>query len=303
MNITKFEDFAAEAKKMPKKAVVAVIQAQDEHTLDAIANAKKEGIVEARLYGLTDKITALLKEVGADPADFEIIQSDSEEEAIAAAVADINAGKASAIMKGKLDSANFLRAVVSKENGLRGSGKLSLVGFYDPKVYHKLFAVSDMGMNTTPDAEGKKAIINNAVALLRKLGIDKPKVAVLSESEKVNAKIPASVDAGAIKEAWAAGEFAQDAIIEGPISFDLATDAGSAVIKGYSSPVAGDADLLIVPDVVTGNVLVKCLTGIAKTNTAGTILGAKIPVIMTSRSAEASDKFYSIALAALASQE
>lgn len=301
MKVTKFADLVTAAKGMPKKAVVAVVQAQDEHTLDAIVEAKKEGIIDALLIGNIAEIKALLTKLGGSESDYTLIPASSTEEALKLAVENINAGRASAIMKGKLDSSEFLKAVVSRDSGLRGSGKLSLIGFYETDKYHKLFAVSDMGMNIAPDVEGKRAIIDNAVGLLRKLGVDKPKVAVLADTEKVNPKVQASVDGAALKKLYESGEI-KDCIVEGPISFDLSTSAEAAKIKSYDSPVAGDADLLIVPEIVTGNVLVKCLTGIAGAATAGTILGAKIPVIMTSRSAEAADKFYSIALAACAAQ-
>jgi phosphate butyryltransferase len=148
-----------------------------------------------------------------------------------------------------------------------------------------------------PDLNCKKAIIENAVRMLNTLGLEKPKVAVLAAVEKVNSKMPETVDAGTLKEMNQNGEI-KNCIIEGPISFDLATSEEAARIKGYNSPVAGDADLLIVPDVVSGNILVKCLTGMAGALTAGTVLGAGIPIMFTSRSAEASDKYYSLALTA-----
>jgi phosphate butyryltransferase len=304
LKVTKFADLVTAAKSLPKKAVVAVVQAQDEHTLDAIVDAKKEGIIDALLIGDVAAIKALLAKLGGNESDYTLIPAAGNEEALKLAVENINAGKASAIMKGKLDSGEFLKAVVSRDSGLRGSGKLSLIGFYeiDKSKYHKLFAVTDMGMNIAPDLEGKRAIIDNAVGLLRKLGVEKPKVAILSESEKLNTKIQASVDAAELKKLCESGEI-KDCVVEGPISFDLSTSAEAAKIKGYNSPVAGDADLLVVPEIITGNVLVKCLTGMAGATTAGTILGAKIPVIMTSRSAEAADKFYSIALAACAAPQ
>jgi phosphate butyryltransferase len=301
LKVTKFADLVTEAKGAPKKAVVAVVQAQDEHTLDAIVEAKKEGIIDALLIGNLDEIKTLLTKLGGSESDFTLIPAADTAEALKLAVDNINAGKASAIMKGKLESGEFLNAVISRDSGLRGAGKLSLIGFYETDQFHKLFAVTDMGMNIAPDVEAKRAIIDNAVGLLRKLGVDKPKVAILADTEKVNPKVPASVDGAELKRLYESGEI-KNCVVEGPISFDLSTSAEAAKIKGYNSPVAGDADLLVVPEIVTGNVLVKCLTGIAGAATAGTILGAKIPVIMTSRSAEAADKFYSIALAACAAQ-
>jgi phosphotransacetylase len=193
-----------------------------------------------------------------------------------------------------------MKAIVAKENGLVPQGrKLSLIGFYETPKYHKLFAVSDMGLNTYPDLAGKRLIIENAVQLLHALGIENPKVAVLSSVEKVNPKMPDAVDGAQLKLMNARGEIT-GCTVEGPISFDLATSREAAAIKGYDSPVAGDADLLIVPDIAAGNILVKCLTGFCGALTAGAVLGARVPVILTSRSAEAADKYYSIALAACA---
>jgi phosphotransacetylase len=217
-------------------------------------------------------------------------------------VEHIRAGRADAIMKGNIETSDFLHAILKRENGLRGGGLLSAIGLYEMTGYHKIFAVTDFAMNTTPDLAAKRAIIENAAALLRKLGIETPKIAVLSEAEHINAKIPASVDAAELKRLNESGEIA-NCVVEGPISIDLAMSREAAAIKSYSSPVAGDADLLVVPDVVAGNLLVKSLTMFGGAVTAGTILGAKIPVIMTSRSAAEDDKYYSIALAAVAASE
>lgn len=202
-------------------------------------------------------------------------------------------------MKGKLETGQFMKAIVKKENGLLAGGLLSLVGLYEHSNYHKLLAVTDQGLNTYPDLNGKKNIVINAVKLMRSLGVDEPKVAVLAAVEKVNPKMPESVDGAELKKMNQEGEIT-NCIVEGPISFDLAIKQGAAAIKGYESPVAGDADILVVPDIAAGNILVKCMTDYAGAMTAGTILGAKVPVIVTSRSAEASDKYYSIALAAYA---
>jgi len=299
MKITCFEDLAIEAQNMVKKTVIAVVEAQDEHTLESVIKATNDGIMAPMLIGNAAKIKQMLTEYGAAPENFEIISSGSADESLMHAVDLVNSGNATVIMKGKLESGDFMKAIVNKENGLVTGGKLSIAGFYSPPQYHKMFAVSDMGLNTYPDLESKKAIVENAVGMLNALGFEKPKVAVLAAVEKLNPKMPETVDADALKKMCQNGEIS-NCIIEGPISFDLATSAESAKIKGYESPVAGDADLLIVPDIVSGNILVKCLTGMAGSQTAGAVLGAKVPVIFTSRSAEASDKYYSIALAACA---
>jgi phosphotransacetylase len=303
MRIRSFDDLAEEAKNRVKKTVIAVVEAQDEHTLESVVKATGDGITAPVLIGDEKKIKEILAHFAAVPSQYEIVPSGGIEDSLLKAIGLINAGKADAIMKGKLESGPFMKAVVSKENGLVPTGgKLSLVGFYETPKYHKLFAVSDMGLNTYPDLEGKKRIIDNAVGLLHLLGIDTPKVAVLSSVEKVNPKMPDAVDGDALKRMNQNGALS-GCIVEGPISFDLATSADAVRIKGYMSPVAGDADLLIVPDICAGNILVKCLTGFGGATTAGTVLGARVPVILTSRSAEVSDKYYSIALAACASAD
>ena len=299
MAIKSFKELAAAASAMPVKTVVAVVEAHDNHTLEAVIEAKKDGIIEGLLIGNAEKIVEILTANGANPADYEIIGTNTLEESLQAAVENINAGKATAIMKGKLETGQFMKAIVNKANGLMAGGLLSLVGLYEHANYHKLLAVTDQGLNTYPDVNGKKNLIINAVGLLKKLGVEEPKVAVLAAVEKVNPKMPESVDGAELKKMNQEGEIT-GCIVEGPISFDLAVKQGAAAIKGYESPVAGDADVLVVPDIAAGNILVKCMTDYAGAMTAGTILGAKVPVIVTSRSAEASDKYYSIALAAYA---
>jgi phosphotransacetylase len=296
MRITCFRDLAVEAARMEKKTVIAVVEAQDEHTLESVIHAASDQIMRPLLIGNVDKISELLIKYGADPKNYEIIASYSVDESLRLAVDCINKGRATAIMKGRLESGDFMKAVVSRENGLVSGGRLSLIGFFEIPKYHKLLAVSDMGLNTYPDLDGKKAIVQNAVKMLYALGITMPKVAVLAAVEKLNLKMPDTVDADALKKMNASGEIT-NCYIEGPISFDLATSAESARIKGYESPVAGDADLMIVPDITAGNIMVKCMTGFGEAKTAGTVLGAKVPIVFTSRSAEAADKYYSIALA------
>jgi len=300
MTIRSLENLADEAKRMSEKAVVAVVEAHDEHTLESVIMAANDGIITPALIGNKEKILAMLSAFPADPATYEIISSGSAAESVKYSVDMARAGKAAAVMKGRLETGDFLKALVNRENGLLIAGrKLSVAGLFTPPSYHKIIAVSDMGLNTYPDLESKKAIIQNAVRMLNALGVMAPKVAVLAAVEKLNPKMPETVDADALKRMNLSGELT-GCIIEGPISFDLATSAGSARIKDYSSPVAGDADLLIVPDIVSGNILVKCLTGMAGAQTAGAVLGAEVPVIITSRSAGAADKYYSIALAACA---
>jgi len=296
--IKNFKELADAAKAMEKKTVLAVVEAHDEHTLEAVMTAKKDGIIDAMLIGNEEKIREIITQEGADPADYTIVPTSSIEESLKIGIDTIHSGKANVIMKGKMETGPFMKAIINKENDMMAGGRISLVGLFEhPTAYHKLLAVTDMGMNTYPDLEGKKDEINNAVKLLHALGIECPKVACLCAVEKLNPKMPETVDADALKKMNAAGEI-PGCIVEGPISFDLAIKKESADLKGYESPVAGDADLLLVPDITCGNVLVKCMTEYAGATTAGAMLGAKCPLIITSRSAAASDKYYSIALAA-----
>lgn len=301
MKINTFKDLVAAVQAMETKSRVAVAAAHEEHTLESLIQARRDGLVTPILVGDEGEIRAIFKRLHEDPDSFEIVSADGVDDCLAKSVELIHSGRANILMKGKLETGQIMKAVIDKKNDLKRGGLISLVGFYSLPSYHKLFAVSDMGMNTYPNLEGKRHILENAVHVLRALGVEEPKVAVLSAVETANPKMPDSVDGGKLKELNQIGEI-KGCIVEGPIAFDLATSKEAAVAKSYQSPVAGDADLLVVPDIVCGNVLVKCLTGLAGAKTAGLVVGAKVPIILTSRSAEASDKYYSIALAAYTAQ-
>jgi len=297
LKISCFNDLAKGVKAMDKKPVVAVIEAQEAHTIESVISSASDGIIRPILIGDDIKIRKLIKKAGASPQDFEIIPSGGENDSIKIAVELIHGGEATALMKGSLETASFMKAVLSDRSALAQGSRLSLAGIFEVPAYHKLLAVTDMGLNTFPDFDSKRVIVENAVGMLRKLGLDCPKVAILSSVERLNPKQADTIEADALKSLGASGNL-KNCVIEGPISFDLATSASAVKIKGYISPVAGDADLLVVPDVISGNILAKCLTGLAGAQTAGTVLGAKVPLILTSRAAASSDKYYSIALAA-----
>jgi len=299
MNITSFQELVKYVQGLENKVRVAVVCAHDEHTLESIVHAKKDGLIEPVLVGKEDAIKDILMSLNENPESYIIINRSEIDECAETAIELVNENKANAIMKGKLETGQLMKSILKKEHGLIGDRILSLIGFYETDKYHKLFAVSDMGLNTYPDVEKKKKILENAVSMIKCFGVETPKVAVLASVEKVNPKMPEAVDAAQLKKWNEEGEI-KGCIVEGPISFDLATSREAAEIKGYRSEVAGDADLLLVPDITSGNILVKCLTGFAGAKTAGLVIGAKVPIILTSRSAEASDKYYSIALAALA---
>jgi phosphotransacetylase len=301
MSIQSFKELAEVVKANEIKSRVAVVAADDAHTVEAVTIAQKDGLIEAILIGDEEAIEAQLESQGSDPADFTIVGAPDLQGTLEAAVKLIHSGEANVLMKGHLETGDFMRAILTRDNNLRAGDLLSVAGFFELATYPKLLAISDMAVNTYPDLEGKKAILKNAVSLLNAFGIEEPKVAVLAAVEKLNPKMKETVEADALKTMNVEGEIT-GCIVDGPLSLDIATSKEAAEIKGYESAVAGDADLLIVPDLICGNVLAKSLTGFAGATTAGTVVGAKVPVVLTPRSAEASDKYYSIALAAYTAQ-
>lgn len=292
--IKNFEQLKAMLKAMPVKRKVAVVPAQDEHTLEAISHAYKDGMVEPVLIGDEPKIREILAQIGTDADKMTIIHVEDPVEAIQKAADMARDGEVDCIMKGKTETGALMKVLVNRERGIRKNDTMSLLAFMESPNYHKVFAITDVGLLTYPSKEQKKAAIENAVEAFHALGVEQPKVAILAAVEKVNPKMKETVEAAEIKE-----EGVDGCIIEGPISYDLAMDPASAPIKGYVSPVAGDADLLVVPDIVSGNIAAKTITVIGGGRTGGVVLGAKVPVLLVSRAASADDKYMSIVIAAL----
>lgn len=289
-----FEQLKEMLRQKPGKRRVAVAVAQDEHTLQAVMQAAADGLVTPVLIGIETEIRAILAQIGCDAANAEIINIEDPTACIQKAADLAREGKADCIMKGKCETGAIMKVLVNKEHGIRKSDTMSLVGFFESKYYHKVFAITDPALLTYPNLEQKKAMIRNAVGAFHALGVAEPKVAVIAAIEKVNPKMPETVEADAIKQ-----EGIEGAIVEGPISIDLAMDPASAPIKGYQSPVAGDADLLVMPNIVTANAAAKTLTVLGGGRTGGVVLGAMVPVLLVSRSASADDKYMSIVMAAL----
>lgn len=292
--IKNFEQLKEMLKAMPVKRRVAVVPAQDEHTLEAISHAYKDGMVEPVLIGDEPKIREILAQIGTDADKLTIIHVEDPAEAIQKAADMARDGEVDCIMKGKTETGALMKVLVNRERGIRKNDTMSLLAFMESPNYHKVFAITDVGLLTYPSKEQKKAAIQNAVEAFHALGVEQPKVAILAAVEKVNPKMKETVEAAEIKE-----EGVDGCIIEGPISYDLAMDPASAPIKGYVSPVAGDADLLVVPDIVSGNIAAKTITVIGGGRTGGVVLGAKVPVLLVSRAASADDKYMSIVIAAL----
>ncbi len=292
--IKNFEQLKEMLKAMPVKRKVAVVPAQDEHTLEAISHAYKDGMVEPVLIGDEPKIREILAQLDTDADKMTIIHVEDPTEAIQKAADMARDGEVDCIMKGKTETGALMKVLVNRERGIRKNDTMSLLAFMESPNYHKVFAITDVGLLTYPSKEQKKAAIQNAVEAFHALGVEQPKVAILAAVEKVNPKMKETVEAAEIKE-----EGVEGCIIEGPISYDLAMDPASAPIKGYVSPVAGDTDLLVVPDIVSGNIAAKTITVIGGGRTGGVVLGAKVPVLLVSRAASADDKYMSIVIAAL----
>ena len=292
--IKNFEQLKEMLKAMPVKRKVAVVPAQDEHTLEAISHAYRDGMVEPVLIGDEPKIREILAQIGTDADKMTIIHVEDPTEAIQKAADMARDGEVDCIMKGKTETGALMKVLVNRERGIRKNDTMSLLAFMESPNYHKVFAITDVGLLTYPSKDQKKAAIQNAVEAFHALGVEQPKVAILAAVEKVNPKMKETVEAAEIKE-----EGVEGCIIEGPISYDLAMDPASAPIKGYVSPVAGDADLLVVPDIVSGNIAAKTITVIGGGRTGGVVLGAKVPVLLVSRAASADDKYMYIVIAAL----
>lgn len=297
--IKDFEQLIKNVKNVEKTKTVAVVCAHDEHTLEAVIRAEKEGLVNSILLGKEKEIKEILETLNYKKSNDSIINSLEDKDAAEKAVELVRDGKVDFIMKGKIQTADLLRAVVDKEKGLRTGKVISHMAFNEIPTYHKLIAISDGGMMMYPDLQQKKGIIENGVETLRSMGIENPKVAVVTAVENVNPKMPETVDAAELKKMNEMGEI-KNCIVEGPISYDLIMDPESAVIKGYESPVAGDADLIIVSNITVGNILGKSLVYSAGSKMAGFIVGAKVPIVLTSRGATSEGKYLSLVLCASA---
>ena len=291
-------DAVIQAAKTASSGVVAVAAAHDTAVIEAVSAARKEGIVTHILVGHVDVIANMLNDVGENPADYELVPADSDVDCAKAAVRLVTEGCAHFLMKGILGTADLMRAVLDKEANLRTDSLLSHVMLFETPGYHKMILMSDGGMNTFPDLEKKVQILDNAAGVLHKLGYERIHAACVCGAETVNPKIQSTVDAfelSQMTEKWA--KYNMDVI--GPVSVDLALSKEACEHKRFNAPGAGDADLLLVTNYEMGNAIYKtalCLTGC---RAAGLIIGAKVPIILVSRSDSADSKLASIALGAV----
>ena len=300
--IKKLDDIFNELKSCDKKAVLSVAVAHDEEVLLAVRDACDMNIIKAILIGEEEKIRKIASEINFDLSDVEIINESDLKLCAEKAVKLVSSGKADYVMKGLLDTSIILKEVLNKEYGLRTDSLLSHVMIYEVPSYHKLLILTDGGMNIDPDVSQKKKIADNAIKAAKSLGIDNVKVACLAAKEKVNPKMQATLDADELKSMCKDGMFGNGVVVEGPIAFDLAISEEACKIKGYESEVGGDADILLVPTIETGNGIGKALTYMANAKSAGIIMGAKAPVVLVSRADTHESKLYSIAYGAIAAK-
>ena len=294
MAIKNFDELIAKVKGGAKKTV-ALVAANDEHSLQAIIAAKD--IVNSVLVGDEKLIAEELRKLGENPADYDIVSVPEGEHPSVTASKLIHEHKADFLMKGHIMTGDLLKGVLKPEADMRTGALMSHIIINELPGYHKLICVTDGGMCMYPDLEKKIGITKNAVEFLHKLGYEKPNVAALCAIETVNPKQQETVDAAELKRMSLAGEL-PSCYVEGPISYDLAMVPELSEVKGYSCPCAGDFDVLLVPEFVVGNVLGKAFTYTCGGRLAGLVLGCKVPIVLTSRGSSAEEKYYSLALGA-----
>ncbi len=283
-------------KNAPKKKLVLTV-AQDNNSLGAVIHARNEGIIEPILVGDTEEIYAIARNFNLNLSGIEIIHEQSVQACIRISVQLVRNGDADIIMKGALKTPDLLRGVLNRDFGLRKEKLLNHIAVFEVETYHKLLAITDVAMNIAPNLQDKISIIKNSVDCLHSLGVSMPKIAVLGAIEIVDEKMSATLDAALLSKMNQRDQIT-GCIIDGPLAFDNAVSAVSARYKKIKSDVAGDCDLLLVPDIEVGNVLYKALVFFAKAKVASTILGAQAPIVLTSRSDSEDSKYYSIMLAA-----
>ncbi len=295
MSFDNFHQVITAVKELsPCKLCVAA--AAEETVLETVKDSRKEELVEFVLVGNEEVIWRQAMTVGLNLQGIEIIDIADPIEATRRAVNEVAEGRSDILMKGMVNSSDFLRAVINPNGGMRRDRILSHFAIYEVPGFYRLIYMTDGGLNVSPDLEQKKAILQNAIDFLHSIGMDEPKVAILSANEKVDPKVQATVDAKALKEM--SPEVFPGAIIDGPTPLDIAVSFEAAMHKGIESPVAGKTDLFFMPNIEAGNIFGKTLIYFANSRMGGLVLGASRPVILTSRNEPPMGKMASIALAA-----
>ena len=295
-----FDDLLKKVGTLSKKKV-AVAVAQDEPVLEAIKAVKERGIADAILVGDESLIKELANKIDMDLSLFEIVNEPNIGKATLEAIKLVSSGKADMVMKGLVDTATFLRAVLNKEVGLRTGKLMSHVAVFEIEGIDRLILLTDAAFNTYPDLKAKIQILNNSVNVAKACGINMPKVAPVCAVEVVNTDMPATIDASLLSKMNDRGQI-KGCIVDGPLALDNALSEEAAHHKGITGEVAGKADILLLPNIESANVMYKTLTYTSKSRNGGLLVGTSAPVILTSRADSFETKVNSIALAALVSE-
>lgn len=293
----KYERLIAATHALPA-VPTAVAHPCDESSLRAAVEAAEAGIITPILVGPAARIAAVAAQHKLDIKPYEIVDVPHSHAAAARAVELVRAGRAELLMKGSLHTDELMAAVVAKDTGLRSTRRVSHVFIMDVPTYPEALFITDAAINIFPDLEAKRDIIQNAIDLHRALPIGETRVAILSAVETVTAKIPSTIDAAALCKMADRGQIT-GAVIDGPLALDNAISPEAAAVKGIKSPVAGRANVLVVPDLEAGNMLAKNLTFLANADAAGIVLGARVPIILTSRADSVRTRMASCAVAAI----
>jgi phosphate acetyltransferase len=294
---SKYERLIARAKQVPA-ATTIVVHPCEATALRGPIEAAEAGIIVPILVGPVAKIAAVAREHRLDIDRFEIVDVPHSDAAAAKAVELIHQSKGELLMKGSLHTDELMREVTSSKTGLRTERRISHVFILDVPTYAETLFITDAAINIFPDLDAKRDIVQNAIDLFTEVGLGTPRVAILSAVETVTAKIPSTIDAAALCKMADRGQIT-GGILDGPLAFDNAIDPEAAKIKGIKSEVAGRAQILVVPDLEAGNMLAKNLTFLAKADAAGIVLGARVPIILTSRADSVRSRMASCAAAVL----
>jgi phosphate acetyltransferase len=294
---SKYERLIARAKQVPA-AITVVAHPCDETSLRGAVEAAEAGIIVPILVGPAEKISAVAQRHGLDISRFQVVEAPHSDAAATQAVQLIREAKGELLMKGSLHTDELMRAVASGQTGLRTARRISHVFIMDVPNYPETLFITDAAINIFPDLEAKRDIVQNVIDLFTQVGLGTPRVAILSAVETVTPKIPSTIEAAALCKMADRGQIT-GGVLDGPLAFDNAIDPQAAEIKGIKSAVAGRAQILVVPDLEAGNMLAKNLTFLARADAAGIVLGARVPIILTSRADSVRARMASCAAAVL----
>jgi phosphotransacetylase len=292
--ITNFDELKRKAVELPSRTV-SVVRADEVETLQAVRDAVRADMADAILVGPEIGIRKCSEEAGFDLNGIRVVDAPDDKAAAAAGVDLVRSGDAQMLMKGLVASSTYLKAILDREHGIRGEGLLSHVTVFDVPRYHKLLTITDAAINIAPDFDQKVQILKNALPVTRALGLDRPRCTYLCAKEVPYDRMPRTLEARRMKEMADEGEFGE-VFFDGPLAMDLAVSAEAVKIKKIESEVAGDADLLLCPDIESGNILYKTLIFLSGAELGAVVMGATNPVVLTSRADSAESKLCSLVL-------